>query len=66
MNCPNCNKECIKSNDEKAFEEFMNWLNSVPYKEKAPFCPFDTIHSIGYCDLAYSVKCFDCEERIDK
>jgi len=59
-------KEGMKPNDEKAFEEFMNWLNSVPYEEKAPFCSFDTIHGIGYCDLAYSVKCFDCEERIDK
>lgn len=56
----------MKPNDNKAFEEFMNWLNSVPHKEKAPFCPFDTIDGIGYCDVAYSVKCFDCKERIDK
>lgn len=54
------------TNNNKAFEDFMAWLNSVPHKDKEPFCPFKTIYDIGYCDLAYSVKCFDCEDRSDK
>lgn len=38
-------------------EEFDKWLESV--KEKEPFCPFEC----GYCDVAYSDACFECQGK---
>ena len=43
----------------KTFEEFKQWLDTIPDEEKEPFCPFEC----GYCDIAYSDKCFKCQRE---
>ena len=49
------------------YVEFMAWLNSVPKEEMEPFCPFnDPWFKHGYCDVAYSESCFNCEFRKEK
>ncbi|MBO7715396.1 MAG: hypothetical protein J6S85_17670 [Methanobrevibacter sp.] len=39
-------------------EEFNVWLAAIPEKEHEPFCPFGFF---GYCDVAYTKKCWPCE-----
>ena len=49
------------------FVQFMAWLKSVPADEMEPFCPFnDPWFGHGYCDAAYSEKCYECEFRKEK
>lgn len=41
----------------RTFEEFKQWLDSIPNEEKEPFCPF----MCTYCNMAYSEECFKCK-----
>ena len=45
-------------------EEFDKWLEYAwsqkdPGSEPSPFCPFEFF---GYCDQAFSEKCYECED----
>ena len=40
------------------YEEFVNRRISIQPEEMEPFCPF----GVGYCDNAYSDKCYGCED----
>ena len=44
-------------------EDFDKWLAAISDDEKEPFCPFDFF---GYCDSAYTEKCWSCEDREQK
>ncbi len=47
-------------------EEFMEWLQGISEDELEPFCPFNhPWFGHGYCNVAYSMHCYDCEYRID-
>lgn len=41
------------------FKEYKEWLVSISDEEKEPFCPFEC----GYCDVAYSEACFECQGK---
>ncbi len=45
---------------------FRDWVMSVfdQEEEKGPFCPFRGPNHIGYCNVAYTDRCFTCEEAI--
>ena len=47
-------------------KEFFEWLiESKSYAE--PFCPFNHIEmSGGYCNVAYSQECWNCQFRIGR
>ena len=43
--------------------EFFEWLEDAHIDGRAePFCPFeDEWFGYGYCDVAYSKYCYNCE-----
>lgn len=40
------------------FKEHVRKMIDIPDDEKEPFCPFP---EGGYCDVAYTDECYQCE-----
>ena len=44
-------------------EDFKAWIaRRLDTDESEPFCPFFGPEKVGYCDMAYSDECYNCEE----
>lgn len=59
-------KHFLMTTGSKEDNEFRKWVLSVfdQEEEKRPFCPFCGPNHIGYCNVAYTDRCFTCEEAI--
>jgi len=45
---------------KEEFEKWLEWAWSQKEpNEPSPFCPFEFF---GYCDQAYTEKCWECED----
>lgn len=48
------------------YKEFVEERVAISPDDMEPFCPFDSVNKMGYCNVAYSEHCYNCDESLDE